>query len=123
MKPVIDKAATLSVDSGAYAATTIVADHENVLHLQDVGGELKPGEVGRILRRRQIGNVAMNEQFARIEPDDFVGWDTAVRAPDPKIFRRLLAGETLEETRIRRRLCGGPGSIVCLQMIEHRFSL
>ena len=91
MQPVIDQAAALAVDRRADAAAAVVADDQDVLHLQHVDGELQDGEVVGVLRRREIGDVAVDEELAGIEVDDLVGGHPAVGAADPEIFRRLLA--------------------------------
>ena len=82
------------------AAAAVVADDHDVLHLDDVDRELQHGEVVRVLRRREVGDVAVDEELAGIEVDDLVRRHAAVGAADPEIFRRLLAHEPPEEARI-----------------------
>ena len=60
----------------------------------------------------EVGDVAMNENLAGIEPEDLVGRYAAVRAADPQVSRRLLARETREEFRIQRPPLGRPGAVV-----------
>src|SRR5579872_1131043 len=97
----IDQTAALAVDRGADPAAAIVTHDKNVLHLENVDRELKDREIVGVLRRGEIGDVAVNEQLAGIEADDFVCRYAAVRATDPEIFGRLLASEPFEESGIR----------------------
>ena len=121
VQPVIDQAAPLTVDCRADTAAAVVTDHDDVLHLDDVDCELQDGEVVGVLRRRQIGDVAVNEQLARIEVDDLVGRNAAVGAADPEILGRLLALQPLEEARVGGDLAFCPGAVFRLQVIEHSF--
>jgi hypothetical protein len=93
------------------AAASVVAYDDDMLHLENLDGELKGGgEVG-IVRDRQVGNVAVNEHFARVEIDDFGRRHTAVRAPYPKVAWPLLADETTEKTGIDEGLGRSPRTI------------
>ena len=85
-----------------------------------VDRELQHGQVVGVLRRRQIGDVAMDEEFAGIEIDDLVGRDPAVRAADPQIFGRLLPFEPPEEIGVDGDLALRPGAILGLEIVEHR---
>ena len=93
------------------AAAAVVAHHHDVLDLDHVDGELQHGEVVGVLRRGQVGDVAVDEQLARIEVDDLVGRHPAVGAADPQVFRRLLALQPLEEV----------GSVAVLRAAQARF--
>lgn len=112
MKPVIDEPATLSINGGGYAATAIMADHHDVLHPQHIHGKLQYGKIISVLRRGEIGDISMHEQLARVEADNLVGGDSAVRAADPKVSGRLLAFQPLKKIRIGRYLSLGPFPIV-----------
>ena len=96
-----------------------MADHHDVLDLDHIDGELQHGEIIGVLGRREIGDVAVHEQFARIEIDDLVGRHAAVRTADPEIFRRLLPFEPPEEARIGGNFALRPGPVIGFQMIEH----
>ena len=122
MQPVIHQTAALAVDRGAHAAAAVMPDHHNVLHLDHIDGELEHREIVRILGRREIGDVAVHEQLAGVEPDNVIGRHAAVGTADPQIFGRLLGFEPAEEPRIGSDLALGPGAIVVFQMIEHERS-
>ena len=90
------------------------------LHLEHVDGELQHRQVVGVLRRGEIGDVAVDEQLAGIEIDDLVGRHAAVGAADPQIFRRLLARQPAEEIGVAGDLAGGPGAVVVFEVVEHR---
>ena len=60
----------------------------------------------------EVRDVAMNENFSGIEPQDLVGRYAAVRAADPQVSGRLLTCETREEFRILRLTLSRPGAVV-----------
>ncbi len=100
VQPMVNQPEPLPADGGADAAAAVMADHEDVPHLDDVDGELQHREIIGVLRRRQVGDVAVDEHLARVQPDDLVGRHPAVRAADPEVFRRLLPQQPLEEIGI-----------------------
>ena len=112
----IDETAPASVDGGAHAAAAVMPDDQYMLYLQHVDGELQDRQVVAVLRRREIGDVAVDEKLARVEADNLVGRYTAVGAADPEIGRRLLAFEPLKESSIGRDLSSirSPGTIVAM---------
>ena len=115
----VHEAAPLAVDGGGNAAAAVVADDHDVLHLQHIDGELKHRQVVGILRRREIGDVAVHEEFARIKVHDLVGWNPAIGAADPQVLGRLLPFQALEKTRVGGNLALGPGPVACFQMVQH----
>ena len=108
MQPVVDQPAALAVDGRRDAAAAVMADHHDVLDLEHVDGELQHREIVGVLRRGEIGDVAMDEQLAGVEVDDLVGRHAAVGAADPQIFRRLLARQPAEEIGVAGDLAGRP---------------
>ena len=86
-QPMIDQGIPLGFNRGPHPAAAIMANHENMFHLQHLNGKLQNAQIVGVLRRRQIGYIAVDEHLAGIEIDDFVGGDTAVGAADPEIFR------------------------------------
>src|SRR5580700_6605637 len=119
MQPVVDEAAPLAVHGCAHPAAPVMPNHDDVLDLEDVDGELKHRQIVGILGRRQIGDVAVHEQLAGIEADDLVRRNPAVGAADPQILRRLLARQTPEKSGVRGDHPIGPGAVVGLQVIQH----
>src|SRR5690606_21970507 len=111
-QPVVDEPVTLVFQRGAYATATVVADHDDVFDLEHVHGELHDRQAIEIAGHDNIGDVAMHEDFARIEAGDLVGRYAAVGAADPEVFRVLLIGETTEITRVFGDALFRPGTIV-----------
>ena len=111
--------APLSVHGRADAAATIMSDHEDVLHLQHIDGELQYREIVRILRWREIGDVPVHEHLAGVETDDLIRRHAAVGATDPQVLGGLLAHEPLEETRVCGDLSRRPSAVVGFQIFKH----
>ena len=119
MQPVIDETASLPVDGRAHPAAAVVPDDHDVLHLDHIDGELQHRQVVGVLRRCEVGDVAMDEQLTGVEIDDLVGRHATVGTPDPQVFRRLLTFETAEKIRISRNLALRPRAVLRLQVIQH----
>ena len=60
-----------------------MAHHHDMLDLDDIDRELQHRKIVGVLRRREIGDVAVDEQLARIEIDDLIGRNPTVGAADP----------------------------------------
>src|SRR5262245_54622502 len=61
----------------------------------------------------------MHEKLARVEAHDLVGRHPAIRAADPKVLRCLLAFEPFEEISVGGDHPLRPGTVICLQVIQH----
>ena len=122
MEPVIHQTAAFAIDRCCHAATAVVTDHHDVLHLDHIDGELEHRQVVGILRRCQVGYVAMDKQFSWIEIDDFVRRDAAVGTADPQIFGGLLALQPFEESGVGGDFPSGPGAVVGFEVVEHGIS-
>jgi hypothetical protein len=71
-----------------------------MLHFEYVDGKLKNRQIVGILRRSEIGHIAVYEQLAGVEANNRIRRHAAIRAADPEISRRLLAFEATEEVGI-----------------------
>jgi hypothetical protein len=91
----------------------------HMLDLQHVDRELQHAQVVGVLRRGEVGDVAVHEQLARIQADDLVGRHAAVAAADPQIFGALLALQPLEEAGVGLGLAGDQARLLALQVIKH----
>ena len=111
-QPVVDEAEPLAVDRRAHAAAAVVPGDDHVRDLQDVHRELEHRQAIQVGVHHHVGDVAMHEQLAGIEPDDLVRRHPAVGASDPEVLRRLLCREPLEEARVVGGLPRGPLAIV-----------
>jgi hypothetical protein len=123
MQPVIDQAQPLAVDCRRDAAAAIMADHDDVTHLDDIDGELQHRKIIGVLRRGQVRDIAMDEQFTRRQIHDLIGGNPAVGTTDPQILRPLLAFQPLEEIRVERNHAVSPGAVVGFQIVEHGIAL
>src|SRR5260370_35033336 len=107
----VDEAAALAVDRRGDAAASIVPDDENVLHLEDVHRELQDRQIVRILRWREIGDIAMDKKLARVEPADLVGGHPPVGTANPKIRGSLRPPEPREKIGIGAGNSLAPGTV------------
>ena len=118
-QPVIDQSEPVAVERRVYASAPVVTRDDHVADLQHVNRKLKHRQAVQIRVDNDVRNVAVDEELARIESDDLVGRNAAVRAPDPEILRRLLGGQTPEEIGPTRRDFGRPAAIV-LEQVRQR---
>ena len=96
-----------------------MADHDDMLDLEHIDRELQHREIVGVLGRGEIGDIAVDEQFARLQVDDLVGGHPAVGAADPEILRRLLALQPLEEAGSAANHALRPGAVIGFQVIQH----
>ena len=94
-----------------------MAHHDDVLHLDDIYGELQHRKIIGVLWRGEIGDIAMDEQFAGRQVHDLIGGNAAVGTADPQILRTLLALQPLEEFRIQRNHAFRPGPVIGFQIV------
>ncbi len=113
MQPVIDEATPFAIHRRAHSAASIVPDHDDMPHLQRIDGVLQHRQIVRILRRRQVGNITMDEELAGREIDDLVSGHAAIGASYPEILRGLLSFETPKKLGIRGHHPRRPRSIIC----------
>ena len=117
-EPVVDEAELLALERGADAAAAVVADDDDVLYLEDVDGVLHDGEAIEVAVNDDVGDVAMDEDFAGEQAADFIGRDAAVGAADPEISGRLLAREGGKEFGIAAANVLGPGEVSLEEEVE-----
>jgi len=60
-----------------------VADNQNMLDLEYLHGIFQYGHTVKVSMHHQVGDVAVNKDLPRQQPDDFVGGYPAVGAADP----------------------------------------
>lgn len=95
------------------AAASVAAD-ENMLDLKMGDGEFDDGKRVDVGSGDDVGDVAMNEDLARLETEDGCLGDTGVCAADPQNPGRLTSGRSREEVWIVLRCFGAPlGDTVC----------
>lgn len=96
-QPVIDEAQLAALERSLHTTATIVTADDDVLNLQGVDGILQHGETVEVGVDDKVSDVAVHEELARQEPDDFIRRHTAVRTTNPKELRALLLREGLEK--------------------------
>jgi hypothetical protein len=81
-------------------AASVVTANDDVLHLEDIDGELHDREAVEVGVDDDVRHVPVHEKLTRGESHKFLGGNTAVGTADPEIFRLLLDGEILEKFRV-----------------------
>src|SRR5262249_54676642 len=82
-------------------------------------GELQHRQIVRILRRREVGDVAVDKQLAGVQAHDLIGGHPAVGGAGPPIFGPLPRLPPLEEAGIGGAVRRGPSAVVLLELVEH----
>lgn len=77
-KPIIDKPMRTLIGGCLDPSTVVVTDDHNVLHFENIDGELEDGKQVQVGVDHHVGDVAMHEDFARHEPGDLIGRHAAV---------------------------------------------
>ena len=78
-------------------AASIMIAYNDVLDPKVIDRKLQGRKDVQIARMNDIGDVAMNEDFAGVEAKHVVGRHPAIRAADPQVARRLLLRHAAEE--------------------------
>src|SRR5262249_20004854 len=115
----VNQTPSFAIHGGSYSAAPIVPHHYDVFYPEHLDRELQHGEIVGILRGREVADIAVDEELARIEAYDLISRDPAVRAADPEIFWRLLAFEPLKETGVGQQHPCCPGTVVTFQVSQH----
>jgi hypothetical protein len=89
-QPVVDQTELLPAQRREHAAAAVVAADDDMLDVQHIHGELDHRQAVEIGVHDDVRHVAVHEQVAGHQPDDFVRGHAAVGAADPEIRRRLL---------------------------------
>ena len=81
-------------------------------------GELHHRQAVQVAVHDHVGDVAMDEQFARQQADDLVRRHAAVGAADPQVLGPLLPRQVGEEVRTAAADALGPGPVVVEKVRE-----
>ena len=90
-QPVVGEAHAFAAQHGAHAAAAVVAHDHDVFDFQHIDGELDHRETIQIGVDDDVGDVAVDEDFAGQQANDFIGGYAAVGAADPQVLGVLLA--------------------------------
>ena len=89
-QPVVDQAEFFLLERRAHASAAIMADDDDVFDAKHIDGVLHDRKAIQVAVDDDIGDVAMDEDFAGEQAADFVGRHAAVGTADPEILGRLL---------------------------------
>jgi len=117
-QPIVAQAQTGTPQRRIHTAATVMTADDDVADFEDVHGKLHHGKAVEVGMNDDVGDVAMNEQLAGQQADNFVGGHAAVGAAYPQVRGGLLAGKLEEEIRILLRDPSGPGFIAVKQFFE-----
>ena len=117
-QPVVDQAMFAVLQRRLHPTAAVVTTDDDVLDAQDIDGELQHREAVEVGMDDDIGDIAMDEDFARRQVDDLVGRDATVGTADPEVVRRLLPREALEEAGIPGGDALGPGAILVEEVFQ-----
>ena len=122
-QPLIAQTQTAVLQSRLNSATSKMAADNDVSDLQHIDSILDHGKTVWIVERDYVRNVAVHEKLSGQQAYDLVRRHAAVSAADPQVFRRLLTGESFEESGVSRVHFADPLAVVfkkVLQVIHRR---
>lgn len=97
LQPDVEDVELVVGESGLDTSARGVAAQDDVLDLEVLDAELDGGQQGDIGRVDNVGDVAQDEDLARLLVQDSGLGDTRVAAADPQDVGRLALGAVLEE--------------------------
>ena len=89
-KPIVDQSMRLAFQRSFYATAPIMTADNNMFDFQYFYGILQCGETIHIYVNYKICNVAMYKEFTGQQADDFISWNSTIRATNPEKLRGLL---------------------------------
>jgi hypothetical protein len=107
-EPVVDQAQPVVSQSGQNSAAAVVAADDHVLDAQYIHGVLQDRETIQVGMNDDVGDIAMDEHFARQHAHDLIRRHPTVGAADPEMRRNLLSAQALEKLRVAPRHLGRP---------------
>jgi hypothetical protein len=99
-EPGLKRAVVVLLERSLDTAAAVVAGDDDVLDLQHLHRVLYHRQHVDVRGRRLVGDVAVHEQLARLQPHDLVGGHPRVRAPDPQVLRGVDVHQPLEVPRV-----------------------
>jgi hypothetical protein len=96
-------------------STSIMPRNHDVGDPEFFHGILQHGQTVPIIGPHNVAYVAVHKEFARREPNDFIGRNPAVRTADPKVGRVLNRAEPREKLGIAGQMLVSPGPVVFKQ--------
>ena len=111
-QPIVAQSEPVAPQRRLHAAATVMSADNHVLDLEDFDRELHDRQTIQVVVDDEIGDVAVDEQFARRQPNDLIRGHAAVRATNPQIFRRLLTRQFAKKFRVVLPDPAGPGFVI-----------
>jgi len=99
-EPVVDDPVAEVFKGSDHAAAAVVTADDHVADLEDIDRVLQDSEQVEIGFGDDIGDIAVDEDFAGCEAGDLVGGHAAVGTTDPEILGCLLVGEIGKESGV-----------------------
>ena len=110
-KPAVDESQLLVAERRVDTSTAVVAAHDDVLDLEDLDGVLKDTQRREIVRREEVGDVAVDEDFSWLEIENCGLRNAGIGAPVPEDLGGLALREGGEQGGVGRSSSGGPFAI------------
>ncbi len=112
LNPFIDDAEGLSVDGVLDAAATVVTAEDDMFYLEGEDGVMEDREEVGVVWGDEVCDVAVYEEFTRLQAGDRVGWDTAVGTADPEEFGALAFGLCFKDAGFAGFATGRPVAVI-----------
>jgi hypothetical protein len=96
----IDYPVTIPIHGCTHATATVMTANDDVFDLQRFHRKFKHGKQIEISTMNKVGDVAMDENFPRLQTRYNVGGYTAIGAADPQVFRSLHGRQPPEIIRV-----------------------
>jgi hypothetical protein len=117
-QPVVDQSQAGVAQSRRHPAAAVMPNHQDMPDAKRIGRILDHRECVQIRMHHLVGDIAMDEDFARCQADDLVGRHPAVGAAYPQILGGLLFDEAAEVFRILGAPLAGPTAVALEELID-----
>lgn len=111
-EPGLERSVVVLLEGCLYASASIMAGHDDVLHLQHLHRVLHHCQEIDVGWRCLVGHIAVHEQLSGLEADDLVGRHSGVRTADPEVLGLLQSEQAGEELRVLLEAFLGPLLVV-----------
>ncbi len=116
-QPVVGQADALVDHGRMHARAAVVAANDHVLDLEHVDGELQHRQAVEVRMDDDVGDVAVDEQLAGRQAQQFIRRHAAVGTADPQVLGRLLRGQRAEERWVLGHHGTGPVAVALEQFL------
>ncbi len=99
-QPIVNQTKARIFKRGFHAAAVVMSANDNMFNLKNINGKLNYRKTIHIGMNNKIGDVSVNEHFARQKSDAVGRRDAAVGTANPEKFGRLQSGKFFKKLRI-----------------------